>query len=51
MGGALIGFFIGQQFDGSTLPLSLGFVVCGLGALVFVLWAEKGKLFRRHDAA
>ena len=50
-GGALIGFFIGQQYDGSTLPMSLGFVVCGLGALVFVLWAEKGKLFRRHDAA
>ena len=51
VGGALIGFFIGQQYDGSTLPMSLGFVVCGLGALVFVLWAEKGKLFRGHDAA
>ena len=51
VGGALIGFFIGQQYDGSTLPMSLGFVVCGLGALAFVLWAEKGRLFRRHDTA
>ena len=51
VGGALIGFFIGQQFNGSTLPMALGFVVCGLGALAFVLWAEKGRLFRRHDTA
>lgn len=50
VGGALMGFFIGQNYDGTTVPLSLGFVVCGLGALAFVLWAEKGRLFRSHDA-
>ena len=44
-GGALIGFFIGQQFDGSTVPLSAGFAVCGLLALGCVLFADRGRLF------
>jgi len=50
-GGALIGFFIGQQFDGTTAPLMLGFAACGLLALGAVLFAEGGRLFRsRHQA-
>ena len=51
VGGALIGFFIGQHFDGSTLPLVLGYSLCGLAALAMVLLAERGRLFRsRHGA-
>ncbi|MDP2800250.1 MAG: multidrug effflux MFS transporter [Phreatobacter sp.] len=46
VGGALIGFGIGQQFDGTALPVVLGFGACGLGALAMVLVAEKGRLFR-----
>lgn len=47
--GALIGFFIGQHFDGTTAPLTLGFTLCGLGAILCVLFAEKGRLFTgRH---
>ena len=46
IGGALIGFAIGQQFDGTAVPLTLGFTACGLGALVVVLWTEQGRLFR-----
>jgi MFS transporter, DHA1 family, multidrug resistance protein len=45
VGGALIGAGIGQAFDGTVLPLSLGFFVVGALALVCVLIAEKGKLF------
>jgi DHA1 family bicyclomycin/chloramphenicol resistance-like MFS transporter len=44
--GALLGFFIGQHFDGTVVPITLGFVLCGLAALVVVLVAEKGRLFR-----
>lgn len=51
IGGALMGFFIGQHYDGTTVPMSLGFVVCGLGAMLFVLWAERGRLFRSHEPA
>ena len=45
VGGALIGFFIGQHFDGSTAPLTLGFTLCGLTAIGIVLWTERGRLF------
>jgi DHA1 family bicyclomycin/chloramphenicol resistance-like MFS transporter len=46
VGGALIGFYIGQHFDGTVVPLTLGFSLCGLVALGIVLVAEKGRLFR-----
>jgi DHA1 family bicyclomycin/chloramphenicol resistance-like MFS transporter len=50
-GGAIIGAVIGRQFDGSTLPLAGGALCCGLAALLLVLLAEKGRLFRHHHAA
>jgi DHA1 family bicyclomycin/chloramphenicol resistance-like MFS transporter len=43
-GGALIGSLIGQRFDGSTVPLTLGFAVTGVLALVCVAVAEKGRM-------
>jgi DHA1 family bicyclomycin/chloramphenicol resistance-like MFS transporter len=46
VGGALIGLVIGQQFDGTTAPLTVGFALCGLAALALVLWTEQGRLFR-----
>ena len=45
--GAGIGALVGQAFDGTTLPMALGFFSCGVAALVVILWAEKGRLFRR----
>jgi DHA1 family bicyclomycin/chloramphenicol resistance-like MFS transporter len=50
-GGALIAALMGQQFNGSTLPLALGALLCGLASLVFVLLAEGGRLFRAHQLA
>jgi len=48
--GALIGAFIGRQFNGTTVPLAAGAVICGLVALVCVLVAEDGRLFAPHHA-
>ncbi len=48
-GGATLGFVIGQQFNGSTVPMTTGFVLMGLAALVFVLVAERGHLFRARN--
>lgn len=48
-GGATLGFVIGQQFNGSTVPMTTGFVLMGLAALVFVLFAERGHLFRARN--
>lgn len=42
-----IGGFIGQQFGGTVTPVALGFLLCGLTALMLVLVAERGKLFTR----
>jgi len=49
--GSLMGFGIGQSFNGSATPMALGFVIMGSLALVFVLIAERGQLFKsRHPA-
>jgi DHA1 family bicyclomycin/chloramphenicol resistance-like MFS transporter len=47
-GAALLGALVGKQFNGSTFPLAFGSLLLGLTALVFVLLAEHGKLFRPH---
>jgi MFS transporter, DHA1 family, multidrug resistance protein len=44
-GGALLGSFIDQRYDGSVLPLSAGFLGLGVVALLAVLVAERGRLF------
>jgi DHA1 family bicyclomycin/chloramphenicol resistance-like MFS transporter len=49
--GALVGAAIGRQFTGTTVPLAAGALCCGLFSLVFVLFAEKGRLFTRHHVA
>jgi MFS transporter, DHA1 family, multidrug resistance protein len=46
--GSLIGFFIGQQFAGSATPMAAGIAGCGAIAVLFVLVAERGRLFRAH---
>lgn len=43
--GSLVGFWIGQQFDGTVVPMTVGITTCGVVALGFVLLAEKGRLF------
>ncbi len=45
-GGAVVGALIGQAFDGTTIPLVLGFLLAGLVALAIVAVTERGRLFR-----
>ena len=45
VGGAALGFFIGQHFDGTATPLVAGFAASGALALAAVLVAERGRLF------
>ena len=40
--GALLGFAVGQSFDGTVVPLTLAYVVLGSSALGAVLIAEQG---------
>lgn len=48
---ATAGALIGQQYDGSTLPLAYAFMTCAVAGLLLVLWAERGKLFTRPGTA
>jgi len=48
--GALLGSIVGQSFNGSTIPVSLGFTVLGVATVAAVFWTERGKLFRPHHA-
>jgi DHA1 family bicyclomycin/chloramphenicol resistance-like MFS transporter len=48
--GALTGAMIGRQFNGTMVPLAAGLLCCGLASLLFVVLAEKGRLFRAHHA-
>jgi DHA1 family bicyclomycin/chloramphenicol resistance-like MFS transporter len=45
IGGALLGGFVGQQFNGTVIPTVAGYFVLGLLALACVLVAERGRLF------
>nr|WP_245259672.1 multidrug effflux MFS transporter [Methylobacterium sp. 10] len=44
--GAFCGFVIGHAFDGTVLPLGLGYAGLGGSALLVVAWTERGRLFR-----
>ncbi|MDP4023129.1 multidrug effflux MFS transporter [Methylobacterium sp. NEAU 140] len=44
--GAASGFLIGQSFDGTVLPIGLGYAGLGALALAVVAWTERGRLFR-----
>lgn len=48
---ATVGALIGQQYDGTTLPLALAFLACASAGLLLVLWAERGQLFTRPGTA
>ena len=41
VGGALIGFAIGQLFDGTTIPFHAGFSLCGAAGLAAAWWANR----------
>ena len=48
LAGTVIGLLIGQEFNGTVTPLSVGFLACDASCLAIVLWAERGRLFQPH---
>jgi DHA1 family bicyclomycin/chloramphenicol resistance-like MFS transporter len=46
--GIAIGMIIGQSFDGTLMPFSIGFFLSTMAALAIVLVVEKGRLFKPH---
>ena len=50
LGAVAVGSAIGQAYDGTTLPLAIGYLCVGLGVLAIVLVVEGGRLFRPRMA-
>ncbi len=46
-GAAMVGLVIGQFYDGTARPFALALLISSTLALCFVLYSEKGVLFRR----
>jgi DHA1 family bicyclomycin/chloramphenicol resistance-like MFS transporter len=51
IGAVIVGSIIGQAFNGTTLPMAIGYLAIGLGALVIVYVVEEGQLFRPRTGA
>jgi DHA1 family bicyclomycin/chloramphenicol resistance-like MFS transporter len=47
--GIVLGTTIGQDYDGTLLPFSTGFLLCTLATLAVVAITEKGRLFQPHN--
>lgn len=45
-GGALLGSILDRLFNGTAIPMVAGFAVGGIVALLGVLWAEHGVMFK-----
>lgn len=46
-----LGGFVGASFNGTVLPLTIGYGGFGVLALLVILWAERGRLFTRPGLA
>ncbi|MCJ2015683.1 multidrug effflux MFS transporter [Methylobacterium sp. J-076] len=44
--GAGCGYAIGQSFDGTVLPIGIGYATLGGLAMVVIAWTERGRLFQ-----
>ncbi len=44
-----LGGIVARLYDGTAIPIILGFAILGLAAFAVVLWTEKGRLFQPHE--
>lgn len=49
--GIAIGYAVGQDYNGTLVPLATAFFVCAVAALGVVMIVEKGRLFLPHKTA
>ena len=49
--GVGIGYAVGQDYNGTLVPLAVGFFLCAVAAFGIVLIVEKGRLFQPHQTA
>jgi len=50
VGAALIGFLIGQQFNGTPVPFVVGTALCAAGGFLLIVLTEPKRLFARIES-
>ncbi|SEK89286.1 MFS transporter, DHA1 family, bicyclomycin/chloramphenicol resistance protein [Sphingomonas palmae] len=50
VGAVIVGSLIGQSYNGTTLPLAIGYLGIGIAVLGVVLVVEEGRLFHARQA-
>jgi len=50
VGAAIIGFIIGQQFNGTPVPFLVGTALCAAGGFVLIVLTEPKRLFAKIEA-
>jgi len=50
IGGAILGFVIGQHFDGTVVPYLAGTALCATGGFVLLVLTEPRRLFAPMEA-
>ena len=50
IGAVIVGSIIGQSYNGSTLPLALGYLAIGLAVIAIIGVVERGQLFQGRMA-
>ena len=50
IGAVIVGSLIGQSYDGTTLPLALGYLGIGIAVLGLICLIERGELFKARMA-
>ena len=50
VGAAIIGFLIGQQFDGTAVPFVVGTALCSAGGFLLIVLTEPKRLFAPMQA-
>ena len=51
VGAVVVAAVIGQSYNGTTLPLALGYLGIGVVALALIVWIEGGRLFQARAGA
>jgi MFS transporter, DHA1 family, multidrug resistance protein len=49
--GSMLGLLVGQAFNGTVIPLGVGYLALSVATVAVILWTERGVMFRSKPAA
>jgi DHA1 family bicyclomycin/chloramphenicol resistance-like MFS transporter len=49
--GSMLGLLVGQAFNGTVIPLGVGYLALSVATVAVILWTERGVMFRSKAPA